>query len=220
MAVPLHPSPTPPEPQLGFGPGSPVREYWLERCVGFRLLDADGKPLGRVIDVVEDAEDEEELVLVCRRGLRRQFVAAADVDTVWPAHFLLVLADEPATDPGLQPPEDTPPRGERVRELAGRAGGRIGAAAGASGVALRRLGGAALALLARGPDAAQRLGEAVVALVRHAAVQAGRAYAAGRRSGSALLRELRRAGSAGILRLRRTLASLALRLARRLEPGP
>ena len=73
----------------GFGRGSAVREYWLERCQGFSAVRSDGRPLGRV-KRVENRMDGTFLRLA---GVRARTIPLASVETVWPGASLLLISD-------------------------------------------------------------------------------------------------------------------------------
>jgi hypothetical protein len=158
------------EEPVGFGRGSAVREYWLSRCVGFRLLAPDGRLLGKVTEIETDGH---ETIVVCRRGFRTVILDVNDIDTVWPAHFLLVAGAEPAAAlPGRRDPsaddtptaEDAAPRRERARALLVRA-----RAAGASTTAYRRVAAARLrAWIDAAAASARRSAEALLPLVARA----------------------------------------------------
>jgi hypothetical protein len=76
--------------RTGFGRGSAVREYWLERCQGFSAVRTDGRPLGRV-KRVESRMDGTFLRL---NGIRARAVPISSVDTVWPGASVLLISDE------------------------------------------------------------------------------------------------------------------------------
>lgn len=73
----------------GFGRGSAVREYWLERCQGFSAVRSDGRQLGRV-KRVENRMDGTFLRLA---GVRARTIPVASVETVWPGASLLLISD-------------------------------------------------------------------------------------------------------------------------------
>jgi hypothetical protein len=73
----------------GFGRGSAVREYWLERCQGFSAVRSDGRALGRV-KRVENRIDGTFLRLA---GVRARTIPLASVETVWPGASLLLISD-------------------------------------------------------------------------------------------------------------------------------
>jgi hypothetical protein len=76
----------------GFGRGSAVREYWLERCHGFSAVGADGRPLGRVKRV----ETRMEGTFLRLSGIRAREVPVAAIETVWPsASMLRISAEQP-----------------------------------------------------------------------------------------------------------------------------
>ncbi len=74
----------------GFGRGSAVREYWLERCQGFCAVRTDGRPLGRVKRVEVNMEG----TFLRLTGVRRRMVPLSAVDTVWPAESVLLISNE------------------------------------------------------------------------------------------------------------------------------
>ena len=76
----------------GFGRGSAVREYWLERCQGFAAVDADGQPLGRVKRV----EMRVEGTFLRLTGLRAREVPVDAIETVWPSASVLTISTETA----------------------------------------------------------------------------------------------------------------------------
>lgn len=94
------------ESRRGFGRGSAVRDYWLQRCEGFQAIRADGRPLGRV----RRLETGRNGTFLRLSGLRSRVVPLLAVDTVWPAASLLLIT-EPETHEGATYPvadEDTP----------------------------------------------------------------------------------------------------------------
>ena len=72
-----------------FGRGSPVRDYWLERCHGFEAVGADGRRLGRV----RRFEDPHGDAFLRVGGLRSRVVPVSAVEIVWPAASVLLIAD-------------------------------------------------------------------------------------------------------------------------------
>jgi hypothetical protein len=78
------------DPRLGFGRGSAVREYWLERCQGFSAVRADGSHLGRVKRV----ETQTEGTFLRLTGLRARTLPLSAIETVCPSVSLLVISDE------------------------------------------------------------------------------------------------------------------------------
>jgi hypothetical protein len=74
----------------GFGRGSAVREYWLERCQGFSAVGTDGRPLGRVKRVELNMEG----TFLRLTGVRGRTVPLSAVDTVWPAESILLISNE------------------------------------------------------------------------------------------------------------------------------
>jgi hypothetical protein len=76
--------------RTGFGRGSAVREYWLERCQGFSAVRSDGRPLGRVKRV----ESRMEGTFLRLTGVRARAVPIGAVDTVWPGASVLMISDE------------------------------------------------------------------------------------------------------------------------------
>lgn len=83
--------------RAGFGPGSAVREYWLERCQGFSAIRTDGRPLGRVKRV----EVRMEGTFLRLTGIRAREVPIAAIDTVWPSASVLTISAE-GPDAGSQ----------------------------------------------------------------------------------------------------------------------
>ena len=75
--------------RTGFGRGSAVREYWLERCQGFSAVRSDGRPLGRVKRV----ESRMEGTFLRLTGVRARAVPIGAVDTVWPGASVLMISD-------------------------------------------------------------------------------------------------------------------------------
>ena len=72
-----------------FGRGSPVCDYWLERCQGFEAVGSDGRRLGRVRRFETPHGDA-----FLRLGrLRSRVVPVSAVEVVWPAASLLLIAD-------------------------------------------------------------------------------------------------------------------------------
>jgi hypothetical protein len=84
-----------------FGRGSPVREYWLQRCVGFKVIRTDGRPLGRVSKI----ESGPEGAFLRLTGLRSRVIPLSAVDKVWPAASLLGIAGS-ETYEGARPQRD------------------------------------------------------------------------------------------------------------------
>jgi hypothetical protein len=84
----------------GFGRGTAVRDYWLQRCQGFKAVRPDGRPLGRV----RRLETGPNGTVLRLTGFRARAVPVQAVDVVWPdTNVLLVgepeIHDEPtATD--------------------------------------------------------------------------------------------------------------------------
>jgi hypothetical protein len=72
-----------------FGRGSPVRDYWLERCHGFEAVGADGRRLGRVRRFENPHGD----AFLRLGGLRPRVVPVSAVEMVWPAASVLLIAD-------------------------------------------------------------------------------------------------------------------------------
>ena len=84
--VPTH-SQERPAPRV-FDRGSSVHAYWVRRCVGFAVVDAHGRRLGRV----RRAERERDELVVARRfGSRR--VAVAAVESIWPSDRIILVSD-------------------------------------------------------------------------------------------------------------------------------
>ena len=83
----------------GFGRGSAVRDYWLQRCEGFQVIRADGRLLGRV----RRLETGRDGTFLRMSGLRSRVVPLSAIDTVWPAASLLLIA-EPETHEGARNP--------------------------------------------------------------------------------------------------------------------
>jgi hypothetical protein len=85
-----------------FGRGSPVCDYWLERCQGFEAVGSDGRRLGRVRRFETPHGDA-----FLRLGrLRSRVVPVSAVEIVWPAASLLLIADPgtPKEDVGTPDP--------------------------------------------------------------------------------------------------------------------
>jgi hypothetical protein len=78
--------------RAGFGRGSAVREYWLERCHGFSAVGTDGRPLGRVKRV--DVRIEGTFLRLT--GIRAREVPVAAIETVWPSASVLTISAEGA----------------------------------------------------------------------------------------------------------------------------
>jgi hypothetical protein len=76
----------------GFGRGSAVRDYWLERCQGFRVIRADGRSLGRVRRLETKATG----TFLRLTGFRSRVFPLSAIETVWPALSLL-LVGQPET---------------------------------------------------------------------------------------------------------------------------
>jgi hypothetical protein len=76
--------------RIGFGRGSAVREYWLERCHGFSAVGSDGRPLGRVKRI----EIRMEGAFLRLTGIRAREVPVAAIDTVWPSASVLMISAE------------------------------------------------------------------------------------------------------------------------------
>jgi hypothetical protein len=86
----------------GFGRGSAVRDYWLERCQGFRVIRADGRSLGRVRRVETKATG----TFLRLTGFRfREFPLSA-VETVWPAASVLLVAQSETHQRSVSGPRD------------------------------------------------------------------------------------------------------------------
>jgi hypothetical protein len=81
--------------RLGFGRGSAVREYWLERCQGFYAVRPDGRRLGRVKRV----ETEMEGTFLRLTGFRARTIPLSAVETVWPGASLLLVCDQQVDQP-------------------------------------------------------------------------------------------------------------------------
>jgi hypothetical protein len=82
------------EPARSFGRASPVREYWLAHCQGFRLRT--GRRRTGVVEAVGyDGSLFQPEVLAVRVGLRRKvrLIPAEAVEEVVPAERLLVVGD-------------------------------------------------------------------------------------------------------------------------------
>ena len=82
--------------RTGFGRGSAVRAYWLERCQGFSAVRSDGRPLGQVKRV----ESRIEGTFLRLTGVRARAVPIGAVDTVWPGASVLMISDEAVDGPG------------------------------------------------------------------------------------------------------------------------
>jgi hypothetical protein len=76
--------------RAGFGRGSAVRQYWLERCQGFCAVRSDGRPLGRVKGVEVNMEG----TFLRLTGVRGRTVPLSAVDRVWPAESVLLISNE------------------------------------------------------------------------------------------------------------------------------
>jgi hypothetical protein len=74
----------------GFGRGSAVRDYWLERCEGFRAVRPDGRSLGRV----RRLETRGDGTVLRLSGLRSRVVPLSAVEIVWPGASVLLIAEE------------------------------------------------------------------------------------------------------------------------------
>jgi hypothetical protein len=72
-----------------FGRGSPVRDYWLERCDGFEAIGTNGRHLGRV----SRFETPQGAAFLRVGGRRSRVVPVSAVERVWPAASMLVIAD-------------------------------------------------------------------------------------------------------------------------------
>jgi hypothetical protein len=83
-----------------FERGSPVLDYWLERCSGFTVVDPTGRRLGTV-KRLEPGPDGPTLVM----GMRGRALPASEISAVWPQERFLVVAREQgeAEDHGAQP---------------------------------------------------------------------------------------------------------------------
>jgi hypothetical protein len=75
--------------RLGFGRGSAVREYWLERCQGFYAVRADGRRLGRVKRVETQIEGS----FLLLTGFRARTIPLSAVEKVWPGASLLLVSE-------------------------------------------------------------------------------------------------------------------------------
>jgi hypothetical protein len=197
----------PADAQRGFGPGSAVRAYWLSRCVGFQLLEPDGRLAGTVADVRVEGNER---FLVCRHHLRRFTVKADAVESVWPADCLLVLGDE-TSEVGNGSPVERAPVDVSERE---KLSDSVEAPRAHARQVLETRATAALQGLAALLAAAARGAHRALVLLALLLGSARRWTASG-------LRRARSGGAAFVLDLRRGLARVLLRLARALEPdGP
>jgi hypothetical protein len=176
-----------------------------------------------LLGTVAEVETEDgEVVLVCRSGSGQLHVNAGAVETVWPGHFLLVLADSELERrvPAPLPPEVRIPDEvvRPTRRLRRRATLRPPAVL-SSGLPRT------LAAWARHLPHGRRLPEAgggaalrLVALTRHAFAVV---FTLARTTGGVVARAAARVAvgtSVLVIRARRTLAARLLRLARDLEP--
>jgi hypothetical protein len=75
------------ESRPGFGRGSAVRDYWLERCQGFQVIRADGRSLGRVRRLETKATG----TFLRLTGFRSRVFPLSAVEAVWPALSLLLI---------------------------------------------------------------------------------------------------------------------------------
>ena len=114
-----------------FENGDPVREYWLARGEGFAVETQRGRTVGRVVDVVLDAEEGKIGQIVVRtHGLRSvrgrtAEIPSGDVAAAVPSRRAFVLDGERAAP-------------ARVRRAARRRLRRVAAAVGRTGVAATR----------------------------------------------------------------------------------
>jgi hypothetical protein len=125
-----------------FENGDPVREYWLARGEGFAVETQRGRTVGRVVDVVLDAEEGRIGQIVVRtRGFRSirgrtAEIPSGEVAAAVPARKAFVLDGQPASP-------------ARVRRAARRGLRRVAAAAGRAGFAVTRALGIGVVLGAR-----------------------------------------------------------------------
>ena len=75
------------ESRPGFGRGSAVRDYWLERCQGFHVIRADGRSLGRVRRLETKATG----TFLRLTGFRSRVFPLSAVEAVWPAASMLLI---------------------------------------------------------------------------------------------------------------------------------
>jgi hypothetical protein len=138
----MHPSTGEPDLPRVFGRGSPVHAYWVERCVGFTAVEADGRRLGR-IRRVEPAAPEAMLVI---GRFRRRTVPATAVESVWPRESVVLIAEPEANGRAraerddrygdtvpwfeLAPVDATPPEKAASAAAAARVGAVVRAAGG------------------------------------------------------------------------------------------
>ena len=91
-----------------FGRGSPVCDYWLERCQGFEAVGSDGRRLGRVRRFETPYGDA-----FLRLGrLRSRVVPVSAVEVVWPAASLLLIADPDTPEEDVGTTSTSRPRWE------------------------------------------------------------------------------------------------------------
>ena len=86
----------------GFGRGSAVRDYWLERCEGFRAVRPDGRSLGRV----RRLETRGDGTVLRLSGLRSRVVPLSAVEIVWPGASVLLIAEETVHPERVRGPVD------------------------------------------------------------------------------------------------------------------
>jgi hypothetical protein len=86
----------------GFGRGSAVRDYWLERCQGFRVIRADGRSLGRVRRLETKATG----TFLRLTGFRSRVFPLSAIETVWPALSLLLVGQPETQQRSVSGPVD------------------------------------------------------------------------------------------------------------------
>jgi hypothetical protein len=190
--------------RAGFGRGSAVREYWLERCQGFSAVATDGRRLGRVKRV----EVRVEGTFLRLTGMRAREIPVGAIETVWPSAAVLTISADGA-DAGSRPAmreerrskrpawEDEtlpwwelfadgvrsdrsrtrPSRGRRLVSIVASPRPPLERKARAVALRVRRLGERARTLTKTLVDEAVRSCARISGAARSAAVRAGRAFA-------------------------------------------
>jgi hypothetical protein len=90
------------ESRGGFGRGSAVRDYWLERCQGFQVIRADGRSLGRVRRLETKATG----TFLRLTGFRSRVFPLSAVETVWPTASLLLVGQPETHQRSVSDPVD------------------------------------------------------------------------------------------------------------------